>query len=251
MKRNSFHLNSWLAIRSAGVASLLIGTAFALLSYVFFSITFSTAFIYSLCTFAGSFLITYAVVYRIQFSRMQKLNRIISNIAEKKFEKSRSLERHGNDELDYLIKQAIRASSTVEREIQRLNRIEDYRKEFIGDISHELKTPIFAIQGFLETLLNGALHDQEVNRKFLKKDMRNVDRLTYLTEDLMEISKLETGELKSKIQNVYLHKIITEVVENLKYKAEKEGVAIVSDEHDENLLVKADPNQIKRALINL
>src|SRR5699024_1520476 len=80
---------------------------------------------------------------------------------------------------------------------------------------------------------------------------RNVDRLTYLTEDLMEISKLETGELKSKIQNVYLHKIITEVVENLKYKAEKEGVAIVSDEHDENLLVKADPNQIKRALINL
>src|SRR5699024_4689039 len=144
----------------AGVASLLIGTAFALLSYVFFSITFSTAFIYSLCTFAGSFLITYAVVYRIQFSRMQKLNRIISNIAEKQFEKSRSLERHGNDERDYLINQAIRASSTVERETQRQNRIEDYRKELSGDTSHELKTPTFAIHGFIETLLNGALPDQ-------------------------------------------------------------------------------------------
>ena len=64
-----------------------------------------------------------------------------------------------------------------------------YRKELIGDISHELKTPIFAIQGFVETLLNGALEDEEVNRAFLKKTIRNVNRLIYLTKDLMEISK--------------------------------------------------------------
>lgn len=63
----------------------------------------------------------------------------------------------------------MKSSRTIEREIQRLNRIENYRKEFIGDISHELKTPIFAIQGFVETLLNGALEDENVNREFLKK----------------------------------------------------------------------------------
>ena len=82
-------------------------------------------------------------------------------------------------------------STLVEKEIIRLNKIENYRKEFIGDISHELKTPIFAIQGFIETLLNGAVHDYEVNEVFLKKAMRNVNRLIYLTKDLMEISRLE------------------------------------------------------------
>ena len=119
-----------------------------------------------------------------------------------------------NDELDYVIKKLVKSNRTVEREIQRLNRIENYRKEFIGDISHELKTPIFAIQGFVETLLNGALEDEKVNRKFLQKAMRNVNRLIYLTKDLMEISKLETGELKSEMEEIYLYDIINEVVES-------------------------------------
>jgi two-component system phosphate regulon sensor histidine kinase PhoR len=153
--------------------------------------------------------------------------------------------------LDYLLKQIVRSSKTVEREIQRLNRIENYRKEFIGDISHELKTPIFAIQGFLETLLNGALEDENVNRDFLKKAMRNVNRLIYLTKDLMEISKLETGELKSDIQEVHLHEMVKEVVESLQYKANNEKVEIEVQEIPTHLMVSADRNQIKQVLINL
>ena len=92
------------------------------------------------------------------------------------------------------------------------NKIENYRKEFIGDISHELKTPIFAIQGFIETLLNGAIHDKNVNEVFLKKTMRNVNRLIYLTNDLMEISRLETGELKSNIKEMYLRDVVLDRV---------------------------------------
>lgn len=132
----------------------------------------------------------------------------------------------------------IKSSRTVEREIQRLNRIENYRKEFIGDISHELKTPIFAIQGFIETLLNGALEDEEVNTKFLQKAMRNVNRLIFLTKDLMEISRLETGELKSEIEDVFLHELVQEVVESLTYKAEKEEVELVVDDFDPNTLIR-------------
>jgi two-component system, OmpR family, phosphate regulon sensor histidine kinase PhoR len=147
--------------------------------------------------------------------------------------------------------QSIRASSIIEKEIIRLNKIENYRKEFIGDISHELKTPIFAIQGFIETLLNGALHDKEVNEVFLKKAMRNVNRLIYLTKDLMEISKLETGEMKSNVQEMYLRDVILDVVESLQYKAQKEHVDIVVKEIDKNLQVRADRNQIKQVLVNL
>src|SRR5699024_4008721 len=144
----------------------------------------------------------------IVLARLKTLNDITKNITHKHFESYDNVTPGGNDELSYLITQSIRASKTVEREIQRLNRIENYRKEFIGDISHELKTPIFAIQGFVETLLNGAIDDESVNRRFLEKAMRNVDRLSYLTEDLMEISKLETGELKSKAENIHLNQVM-------------------------------------------
>ncbi len=101
-----------------------------------------------------------------KFNRLQKG---LLNISDQNFqanEKGFILE---NDDLDRLYNYSISTNSTIEREIQRLKRIENYRKEFIGDVSHELKTPIFAIQGFIETLLNGALEDEEVNREFLKK----------------------------------------------------------------------------------
>ncbi|MDX1638893.1 MAG: ATP-binding protein, partial [Balneolaceae bacterium] len=195
--------------------------------------------------------IVYVVVHRSELQRLETLNYIARNIARKRFEDYDDLDTDGRDELDYLIKQSIRASKTVEREIQRLNRIENYRKEFIGDISHELKTPIFAIQGFIETLLNGAIDDSDVNRQFLKKAMRNVNRLIYLTKDLMEISKLETGELKSETQDIYIRDVVMDVTESLQYKAQKENVSISVSDFDTNVLVNADRNQIKQVLINL
>ncbi len=193
----------------------------------------------------------YSFIWYIQYDRLETIRRINKNITHKRFEEYDNIDTDTKDELDYLIIQAVRASKTVEREIQRLNKIENYRKEFIGDISHELKTPIFAIQGFVETLLNGALEDKEVNRLFLNKAMRNVNRLTFLTKDLMEISKLETGELKSSIQDLYLKDIVLDVVESLQYKAQKEDVKIIVDQIDKYLMVRGDRNQLKQILINL
>ncbi|NGP87174.1 sensor histidine kinase [Fodinibius halophilus] len=251
MKRNPFKKSSRLAFRGGLFSSLILGTLTAagclLLSNMWWG--------YSLLTGGALAIIccttVYLVIYRLQFSRLETLNEINRNIARKRFRDYEDLRTGGHDELDYLIKQSIRASKTVEREIQRLNRIENYRKEFIGDISHELKTPIFAIQGFIETLLNGAIEDDNVNRKFLKKAMRNVNRLTFLTKDLMEISKLETGELKSEIQDIYLRDVILDVVESLQYKANKEEIKLQVEEIPKNLLVTADHNQIKQVLINL
>ncbi len=179
------------------------------------------------------------------------IDRITHNIAEKQFEEYKSLDNANKNKVNQLVNQSVKASKTTEREINRLKKIEDYRKEFIGDISHELKTPIFAIQGFIETLLDGAIDDKEVNRQFLEKAQRNADRLTYLTKDLMEISKLETGELKSQVADHNLSEIVTEVVENLQYKAEEEGVLIQVKKVDESISVRADLHQLKQILINI
>jgi len=195
--------------------------------------------------------VTYYSTIKLHRDRISNIKRITKNIAKKRFEDYANIPIEDKDELDYLVLQAMKASKTVEREIQRLNKIENYRKEFIGDISHELKTPIFAIQGFIETLLNGALEDDEVNKLFLNKTMRNVNRLIYLTKDLMEISKLETGELKSNMQEIYIWDIINDVVESLQYKAQKEEVDIHIKEFDKNLQVRVDRNQIRQVLINL
>jgi two-component system phosphate regulon sensor histidine kinase PhoR len=195
--------------------------------------------------------VVYTISYHLHHPRVEILERIYKNIARKKFEKYDEITTKHGDELSLLIKRSVRASNMVEKEFQRLNKIENYRKEFIGDISHELKTPIFAIQGFIETLIDGAIHDDEVNEEFLRKAMRNVNRLTYLTKDLMEISRLETGELKSEIRPLHLRGLILEVTESLQYKSQKEEVEVIVEKFDRNLQVRVDRNQIRQVFINL
>ncbi len=204
--------------------------------------------------FGGAFIVglfLYLWILYLYKQRVDTLHQIAKNISRKIFEEYNNVDIRSRDELDILTKRLIISSKTVEKEILRLNKIENYRKEFIGDISHELKTPIFAIQGFIETLLNGALADPEVNELFLQKAMKNVNRLTYLTKDLMEISRLETGELKSSMQEIYLHDLVLDVAEHLQYKSQKENVAIQVEPFDKNLQIRADRNQIKQVLINL
>lgn len=250
MKNNPFIHFSRIAFRSAVISGGLIGIAAGSILVFFGAFSIFSALLFGTGISLTSLLIVYLVIYYIQYSRLEKLNQIYRNIARKRFRDYDDLDSNSHDEIEYLLKQSVRASKTVEHEIQRLNRIENYRKEFIGDISHELKTPIFAIQGFIETLLNGAIDDEKVNRRFLEKARRNANRLIYLTKDLMEISKLETGELKSDIQDINLKEVIMEVANNLQYKAEKADVLLKTDiPHDYN--VSVDRNQIKQVLINL
>ena len=240
-----------LGIRVAVYTSLFSAIFTFLLLWQYYDLALESVATVSALILLGTFFTSYLVSFILQFRRIQVLEQVSKNISKKRFEVIEDLRTNYEDELDYIIKHLIKSSRTVEREIQRLNRIENYRKEFIGDISHELKTPIFAIQGFIETLLNGALEDEEVNRAFLEKAMRNVNRLTYLTKDLMEISKLETGELKSEIEELYLFELVQEAVESLNYKAEKENVKIIVHPFDKNIQIKADKNQLKQVLINL
>lgn len=244
--RSLYKLGLRIAIYTAVISAVI---TFAIIYS--FDRGFEESMLLSSLVLLGTFITSYIVSHRLQFRRIKVLERVSKNISKKRFEEIEDLRTQYDDELDYIIKHLIKSSRTVEREIQRLNRIENYRKEFIGDISHELKTPIFAIQGFIETLLNGALEDEEVNIIFLQKAMRNVNRLIFLTKDLMEISRLETGELKSEIEDVFLHELVQEVVESLTYKAEKEEVELVVDDFDPNTLIQGDKNQLRQVFINL
>ena len=134
-----------------------------------------------------------------------------------------------------------------EEELEMLRSNEQFRKEFLQNLSHEFKTPVFAIQGYVDTLLSGALSNPDVNKRFLEKTSKNVDRLTHLLTDLDEISKLERGELVLYKQNFVIQEMIKEVFESLSGNAEKQQISCVIKKGCESpLTVFADKEKSAR-----
>lgn len=137
-------------------------------------------------------------------------------------------------------------------EIEVLQQNEAYRKEFLQNLSHELKTPIFAIQGYVHTLLGGAMENPEVNKKFLSSTSRNIDRLVNLVDDLDEISKLESGEQMLYKENFVIQELIKDVYESLALKAEEKQLKMQIKKGCEiPLTVYADKEKIRQVFINL
>jgi two-component system phosphate regulon sensor histidine kinase PhoR len=139
-----------------------------------------------------------------------------------------------------------------EEEIQLLRGNEQFRKEFLQNLSHEFKTPVFAIQGYVDTLLSGALANPEVNKKFLEKTSKNVDRLTHLLNDLDEISSLERGELILYKQNFVIQELVKDVFESLSVKAEAHNIhCSIKKGCESPLTVFADKEKIRQVFTNL
>ncbi|XOV91812.1 MAG: sensor histidine kinase [Bacteroidota bacterium] len=139
-----------------------------------------------------------------------------------------------------------------QEEISELKRMEAFRREFIADVSHELKTPIFAAQGFVHTLLDGAVKDKTVRKKFLKKAARSLDGLDILVQDLLTISQLETGEIKMHFEYFDIQELCNEVFDQLESKAEKGKITLEIDHPKDNpMFVFADYRRIYQVLTNL
>ncbi|TKG93421.1 sensor histidine kinase [Puteibacter caeruleilacunae] len=112
------------------------------------------------------------------------------------------------------VNQEVKAwAKTKEKEIARLRDLEQYRKEFVGNVSHELKTPIFNIQGYILTLLEGGLEDSKVNRFYLERSVKSIDRMISIVEDLESITKLESGELKLQQKQFDVTRLVDDVFE--------------------------------------
>lgn len=239
----------YLAFRMAIIISL---GSFVTLYFIFWvHLSVVESFQFAFLSAIAVQIISYFTIRRFLLKRILRMQTALENIANKQFEEFHEESYIRKDELDDLIILLNKTSLNTEKELQRLNRLENYRKEFIGDISHELKTPIFAVQGFIETLLDGALHDERVNRTFLEKAMRNVNRLNILTRDLMEISKLESGELRTDLQVIKLREVISEIVESLQFKAQSESISLKMIDFETDYSVIADRNQLRQVLINL
>lgn len=148
-------------------------------------------------------------------------------------------------------KEVIEWDNTNRAEIDRLQEQEKFRREFIGNISHELKTPIFSIQGYILTLLEGGLEDKKINRSFLLKAEKGINRMIEMVDDLDEISKLESNRIKLKIQTFDILKLAQDVFESLEDKANEKGIELKIPPNHKPVNVKGDPSKISQVLTNL
>ncbi len=137
-------------------------------------------------------------------------------------------------------------------EIQQLKQMEKYRKEFIGNVSHELKTPIFNIQGYILTLLDGGIDDPSINELYLNRTEKSIDRMISIIEDLESISKLESGELKLEYDKISLFQLVEEAFDLQEIRAKEKGIVVrMGNSFDRSVVVRVDKQRISQVLSNL
>ena len=200
----------------------------------------------------GAFVIIFVVVYYLIKSLLKKRIKPIYNTINKLNEKSLDVDNDFND-VDIISaaeKDVEIWANNKTQEIAQLKHMEKYRKEFLGDVFHELKTPIFNIQGYISTLLDGGLEDKTINRRFLENADKSIDRMISIVEDLNSISNLESGELKINITKFDIVRLIKEVVELQHNRALKKEINLILNQTKE-IFVKADQKLIMQVLTNL
>jgi two-component system phosphate regulon sensor histidine kinase PhoR len=136
-------------------------------------------------------------------------------------------------------------------EIETLKVREEYRREFLGNISHELKTPLFTVQGYLSTLLDGAMDDKNFRKKYLQRAEKGVERLIYIVKDLDMITKLETGDLNLDVIKFNIVEVVQNVFELLEMRANKKNITLTFDMKYEHIWVHGDKDKIQQVVTNL
>lgn len=149
------------------------------------------------------------------------------------------------EKVDFLIE-------SRERELSHFQNLDSYRKEYLGNVSHELKTPVFNIQGYVDTLLNGGLEDNSINRDYLKRAERSIDRLINIIDDLETITQLESGELLLDLDTFDIAALCKDIYAALELNASRRNIRLeLARKYDKPVYVKADKFRIRQVLVNL
>ena len=235
------------ALRSAFMLTLCSTGLLGGLLYVLHRMDWALLALFSLLFFAISFAI---LQFRIQRYIYRRVKKIYDDVA---LLESTSL---GSDpittDMRTLTEEIEKFAKDKKIEIDTLKIREEYRKDFLGNVSHELKTPLFTVQGYLETLLDGAINDKNVRKKYLQRANKAVERLIYIVKDLDLITKLEVGELNLERANFDIIELITSVFELLEMKSAKKDITLTFDlEYPEPIEVYADREKIQQVLTNL
>jgi two-component system phosphate regulon sensor histidine kinase PhoR len=203
---------------------------------------------------AGIFLIlSYNIIlFAVKIFVHERIKLIYKNIHTVKLEGKKDSYITSNNAMDQVEKDVNAFVTDQDREIKSLKSMENYRREFLGNISHELKTPIFNIQGYVHTLIEGGIYDANINIDYLQRAAKNADRLKIIVDDLTEISKLESGQLELNREDFDINKLVGEVFKDQEFLAQSKNISFVFNETaNRNFIVNADKKSIRRVLINL
>ncbi len=201
--------------------------------------------------FISTFLVTWYAIDVLIFQEVNQIYSFVKKLKIKDFNiKKKSLFKSENP-LKLLNSEISDYVSEKQKEIDELKKLEAFRREFIADVSHELKTPIFAAQGFVHTLLDGAVNDKTVRTKFLKKAAKSLDGLDMLVQDLLTLSHIETGQIKMHFETIDMHKLTEEVFEQFEEKGEKRNIKLRVEGAHHKALVYADWQRISQVMTNL
>jgi len=235
----------------AGFVSL----GFLFLAVIFFVVNyFSPSLYYSLAiSIPVFFALSYSLVnYFINSFIYSKIKPIYKTIHG--FKPNTELQGHetSDDIFSSVNREVASWMENKTQEINQLKQMEKYRKEFLGDVSHELKTPIFNIQGYILTLLDGGLDDPNINMLYLKRTEKSIDRMISIIDDLMTISKLESGELELKPEPFNLYQMIDDVFDLQEIRAHEKAIKLkLGKSVDRSTLVMADKKRMFQVVSNL
>jgi two-component system, OmpR family, phosphate regulon sensor histidine kinase PhoR len=239
------------------LVAFMLALAVCVVTIAFLSLlptsTTTELFVAGLLSFSATFILHSVVFEYLIFREIREIYGSIDKINRKEF-KSQSVEivRDSSHPLR-VVKGEIEAyANRKQKEIEELKKLELFRREFIADVSHELKTPLFAAQGFVLTLLDGAIDDENVRYKFLKKAARSLDGLSMLVQDLLTLTQIESGDITMHYEALDLPQLVADIFDQLEAKAQRRGTKLrLEAPADPPLLVKADHTRMGQVLTNL
>lgn len=232
--------------------AILVSLAIAAVNFYF-----QQSFIYLILTFVISLIISYGVflflMERYIYSKIKLIYKLIHHLKLGKDLKDTFGEQISADPIADVQKEVQEWAIDKREEIETLKNQEKFRREFLSNISHEFKTPLFAIQGYIDALQEGLIEEDPIlANNFLNKASNNLDRLSYLIKDIDEISKLESGELPINFQQFDIDILILEVMDSLELKAQKHKIKLVfKNKQKPHTMVIADREKIRQVLVNL
>lgn len=233
-------------ILSFGIFLLFLFFSFLVTGEIFLF----TALLFSLGVFVLSYFFILKTVDKFIYSKVKLIYKSISSMKIRKNTKQQIAST--DDMLEDVKKQVVGWAQDQEKEMTKLIAQEEFRREFLGNLSHELKTPVFSIQGYILTLLEGGLEDPAINRDFLERAANGVDRITHIIEDLDAITKLESGKIQLNIKKVNIIKICEDVLDSLELKANEKNIRLgFNKNYDRPIFVSCDEGRIAQVITNL
>ena len=247
MYRNKNFTHAHLAFFISSMVALL----FAAVIY-FFSKNWLWTSISFITVFAVIYLFVYNLFDQFVYRKIKLIYKFISQTKATWREEFYNQELLPQKTIEQVNDDVEQWASEQKNEIERLQSNVAFRREFLMNLAHELKTPLFAAHGFIDTLLDGAIDDPNVNKLFLEKASKSIDRLNYLVRDLDEISKLESNQIPIHKSEFIIQHLIIEVFDELSQKATKRNIRCsIKKGCEQSFSVYADRDKIKQVLVNL